>query len=681
MSSDLKQLFTAKLATSGLTPKDADKLGFELLPKELIAKLGHPAYGGFKIPYHHPHGKPTGFYRIRYLEQTKTGFKALTDAKPLRYVQPKATLSEVYLPRFIDWAKILTDASKPLIITEGELKAAKACKEGFAVMALGGVWNFRSTANNIELLELLDTKVVWKDRVVVLCYDSDALTNPNVGLAEHTLAKLLVKRGADVHVGRIPAGRSKDGEQIKVGIDDLLVEDGKQALREVLDKAYPFGPAQELFKLNTEVMYVRNPGLILRLDNLQRMATRAFTEHAYATRTFTETTTVEGKKGAQTKIIEKSAPKEWLKWPARAEVEKVTYLPGKDRIFDGCLNVWGGWGVQPEKGDVTPWLKLLDWIFKKDDEAKRWFIQWCAYPLQYPGTKLCQSVVLWGIHNGTGKSLIGSTLFRIYGENCTLIKDNNLSENHNEWAENKQFVMGDDVTGGDKRGIADKLKSLITQEKMRLNPKYVPSYEVPDCINYYFTSNHPDSFFLEDNDRRYFVWEVEGAPLDRTFYRDYAAWMNNGGVKALFAYLLEYELRGFDPYAPAPMTNSKSEMIYTGKSDLGVWVDALKKDPESTLRIDDVRFSHKIWRSEDLLRIYDPDVKTRVTANGIARELKRAGFKRVEDGIPIRTAIGQVRLWLVRNHADFAKMHGDEFGRLYDEERGFSGMKLKKRKF
>ena len=58
--------------------------------------------------------------------------------------------------------------------------------------------------------------------------------------------------------------------------------------------------------------------------------------------------------------------------------------------------------------------------------------------------------------------------------------------------------MGDDVTGSDKRADADFLKKLITQKELRVNVKYLPAYTVKDCINYFFTANHPDSFFLED---------------------------------------------------------------------------------------------------------------------------------------------------------------------------------------
>lgn len=667
-SDNLSQLFSAKLASSGLTEKDADKLKFELIDKASVEKLALPAFGGFKMPYFDLKGKPTAFFRVRYLESTKVGFAALTKEKPLRYVQPKGTLNEIYLPPMMDWAAIAKDTKKPIIITEGELKAAKAVKEGFATIGLGGVWNFRSAQHNLTLLPLLE-EFDWSERVVVIAYDSDSTTNPKVMNAENVLSREMLRRGADVRIGRVQQGP----QGAKQGLDDLLVAEGKVGLREVLDKSFPFGPCEALFQLNTEVTYVRNPGLILRLDNLQRMAPRAFTDHAFATRMYTETQTVETKKGSTTKMVEKSAPKEWLKWPNRVEVEKVVYEPGQPRVFNKSLNIWPGWGCEPEPGDVQPWSSLLTWIFRGDDEARKWFEQWCAYPIQNPGVKLYQSPVLWGITHGTGKTLIGYSLFSVYGSNAAEIKDHHLQETHNEWAENKQFIMGDEITGGDKRGVADRLKSMVTQREIRLNPKYVPSYSVRDCINYYHTSNHPDSFFLEDNDRRYFIWEVKGKPLPREFYNAYGAWLKNKGPQHLFNHLLNIDLTGFDPMGHAPMTDSKREMIDTGKSDLAGWVAMLREDPDMMLRVDNTAFPFKMFRSEDLLKIYDPGTNTRVTANGLARELRKGGFERLNNSACVRTSMGHVRVWAIREPDSFRKLSGDEIGKYYDEERGQTG--------
>jgi hypothetical protein len=98
---------------------------------------------------------------------------------------------------------------------------------------------------------------------------------------------------------------------------------------------------------------------------------------------------------------------------------------------------------------------------------------------------------------------------KIYGQNFIKIKSKDLYDTW--WAENRQFVLGDEISGSDKRAEADMMKAMITQEEVNINIKYIPQFSIPDCVNYYLTSNHADALFLEDEDRRFFVHEVWSA--------------------------------------------------------------------------------------------------------------------------------------------------------------------------
>lgn len=666
-------LFKAMLAkgrSSGLPEKALRVLGFTVFTKDQAKPLKVPAYGGFKIPYFDFTGAQTAFYRVRYLEDTRTGFTKVTNAKPLRYAQPPETLNEVYMPPLCPWDKIAKDVTKAIIITEGELKAAAACHAGFACAGLGGVWCFKSNAQGLRLLPWF-TKVEWEGRIVYIVYDSDAANNMEVLRAEIALCRRLLELGAEPVPVRLPAI-----EGAKTGLDDYLVAMGAKSLDALLQSAQPYSAAVELHNMNTEVAYVRNPGVVLKLANGQRLAPHAFVEHSeYSTRTYDEEVVVA--KG--TKMVTLATAKQWLKWPKRSEVERVTYAPGQEQITaQNEFNVWPGWGVEPKKGDIKPWKELLDWVFKGDKDARTWFEQWCAYPLQNPGAKLYSAVCMWGIAHGTGKSLMGETLTYIYGKNGTAITDKELSETHNEWQENKQFIMGDDVTSSDKRAFAERLKSMITQKDVRLNPKYIPAYTVPDCINYYFTSNHADAFYLDDKDRRFFIYEVEDAPLSTEFYDKYSAWVHGDGPSHLFQHLLEVDIEGFNPRVQAYQTKAKVDMIMLGKSDLARWVCLVVQNPANVLRAGDKPLGYKLWSVEDLLKAYDPEDRKRVTANGMARELKKAGaVKAAQDAQCATVTRGSVKLWALVDGPIFAKAKPADVGAWYDKERNIDPNKRK----
>lgn len=683
-SSRTQQLFEEKLATSGLDLEDAKLLGIDTIEADDVAKLHHtfshkPA---LKINYFDALGQPMkdvpkapGFYRLRFLGQGME-FKDLT-GKEKRYVQLPDTAPCAYLPKTVDWAGLMPDTTTAIVITEGELKAAKSCKEGFPTIGLGGVWNFRSNKYGIRFVQALED-IEWLRRNVYIVFDSDLASNPNVLGALEELCYELGQRGAFVHVAWLPEVL---GAGEKVGLDDFMVHHGDNAATEfaqLLGQADPVGLVKPLFELNRRYVYVADPGLIIDQTTQAKHKPGALKEHLASALTVSVKELVEG----GVKYKRASAGAEWLKWPLRTSVSKVTYMPGQSRFVTNGLtyyNTWDGWKVQPKAGDVKPFIKLLEHLFKgAEPGAMEWFVRWLAYPLKYPGTKMFSSAVIHGRRHGTGKSLVGYTLAEIYGKNFTEIKQDDLHTNFNEWAENKQFVMGDDVTGSNKRQDNDVLKKLITQKMVRVNPKYVPSYEVPDCINYYFSSNHADAFFLEDDDRRFFIHEVKTVPLDDDFYMDYGLWLDSVGGAAVFDYLLKIDLGDFNPNSRAFMTSAKQRMIADVRSDLGSWVRHLLEDPDTVLKVGDILVKKDLFTNKELLQFYDPTGRTGTTANGLGRELRRAGATQVLDGKPVRTSEGQDRFYAIRRPLEWEQASLPEVSKHLD---AYMGKAFKRPKF
>lgn len=657
MSMNLRESYEAmlnKIKQSGLDEKDAKALEFKNVDVELCKKLkprftDRPA-AGFLIPYFDTRGKRTAFFRFRYLEEPKRyGFDALVQHKSSRYIQPAKMPPRAYFSRLCDWQDLLNQTGeKAIMITEGELKANCAVKAGLPCIGLGGVWNFK-TAQSSLIKDLEDIR--WKDAMVYIVYDSDAQSNPQVLLAENTLARELLSRGARVTVVRLPALE----KNAKTGLDDFIVAKGAEAVLTLCEETGPWEQSRVLHELNEEVVFIHDPGTVVEVRTLQRMSPQTFQSSIYANRVWEEHVSMKTRE----KIIKKSAAREWVGWPYRAEVQRTTYRPGKPRIFlnpqgEHELNTWPGWGMNGTtvaKGDIGLWSELVAFLFDGEStDTQKWFLQWLAYPLQHPGTKLFTACVIWSRAQGVGKTLLGYTMERIYGRNFAEITDRDLQSSFNDWAENKQFVMGDEITGGDKRGSADRMKGLITQKFLRINPKFVAPYVVPDCVNYFFTSNHPDSFFLDDNDRRYFIHEVQAAkPLNESFYREYDHWYKSDRVGALFYYLLDLDLTGFNPNACAPSTNAKREMVQLGRSDVSDWCGKLLEAPDSVLRVGDQVLPYSLMTTQELYNLYDPLEKKKITPNGVARELRRAGFRKVFAGEAINTANGLQRLWAVRD--------------------------------
>lgn len=670
----LDPLAVAKLGTSGLTVADAAALGITSLTRAQTQALHvkfHPLRS-MRIAYHGPDGSPISdwpkgapFYRVRYLEEP-VGFDAMVKKAP-RYVQLPGTAPVAYYPRWAGWRKVCEDADTPLVLTEGELKAAKATLSGFPTIGLGGVYNWRSYKMGVPFLPSLDP-VAWERRNVYIAFDSDVRENRMVLEALRELAEQLHRRGAYVHLASLPQLEGLE----KVGLDDFLVRSGPDAFAGLLHEAEPLGLTAPLWGLNSRYVYAQDPGLVYDVETRAKGSPNAFKDHMKSTEEYLER---DVKPNGEVGRRAVSAAGAWLRWPLRNEVRRLTYRPGQGRYVDGEYNIWPGWGVQPKpkvtRRDVAPFLELLAHLFTgAEPEAMEWFLDWCACPLQRPGVKLFSAVVFHGVRHGTGKSFVGYTLGRVYGKNFTEISQMDLHNSFNEWAEGKQLVLGDDVTGPNRRADADFLKKLITQRELRVNGKYVPTYVVPDCVNYFFTANHPDSFFLEDDDRRFFIHEVVVGPIAaKGWYTRYERWLDGGGSSSLFRWLLDRDIRDFNHAGPALRTAAKQRMTMTVRSDLGEWVRTLRDAPGQVLKVGTISIDKDLFTSAELLELYDPERRTGTTANGLGRELSRAGFRQVSGGRPVKLSDGtqaryfaarQPERWLAASTGDAAR-HVDGF--------------------
>jgi hypothetical protein len=650
-----------KLQSSGLTSAQGNALGMYSVNTAMQVDAQFESQPALVIPYYDTKGRPLKphkawpeFYRLRYLgESTVKGFREATGAKPNRYTQPRNTGVCAYFPQLVDWEALRSDVTEPLLITEGELKAAKATADGFPTIGLGGVYNFRSSGQGIFWLPELEA-FEWARRKVTIVYDSDYQSNPMICGAINALADELQERGSLVYVATLE--NVYEEESRKTGLDDFLVERDDKALIEILKNAEPLGMTKRLWQMNGEVVYIRDPGMVVALRTGQKMDCSKFAAHSdWATQAVPER---KMKSDGSVAILKSSAAPMWLKWPMRRVVDKLSYLPGEERFVEQdellYLNQWKGWGVSPTKGDVTPFLELVNYLFEGAEAGvKEWFLDWCAYPIQFPGTKLFSAVIMHGRMTGTGKTLIGYTLARIYGQNFIKIKSKDLYDTW--WAENRQFVLGDEISGSDKRAEADMMKAMITQEEVNINIKYIPQFSIPDCVNYYLTSNHADALFLEDEDRRFFVHEIMCGPLPDSFYAKYDKWLKkDGGAGYLMQWMLDRKLSTFNPRAPALRTAARERMIMSNKADIDTWLIELKDTPNIKLRIGQMRHQRDLFTAKELLTMYEAEHERqagKMGSNGMSRALARNGFHHAYGGQPLVAPDGrQGRYFIVRNY-------------------------------
>jgi putative DNA primase/helicase len=303
--------------------------------------------------------------------------------------------------------------------------------------------------------------------------------------------------------------------------------------------------------------------------------------------------TVETKDGE--KLESKPLSFLWESWSDRREHQIVDILP-EQPTTPHTLNLWKDWGgkIIPDF-DASLWSLHLDMIFGLRDwkgkptpeyytekgrtlrQDRDWFERWIAYPIQHPGAKLRAMALIWSTVQGIGKTAIADLLHGIYGEHFLEVESRFFESGFNGPLVGKLLVSAEEISCDGKFAFMDRLKSLVTSPRIGINVKHGAQYEAINRFNILATSNHPNALHLDGNDRRVFVHEVTAPkPPDEYFKRLYGWGLSQAGKDSLFTHLKSLDLGDFDPYASAPITESKLRMVDASKSDLDRWIADLE---------------------------------------------------------------------------------------------------------
>jgi len=668
---EARKLWKEDLARSGLTLEDAAKYNWQLwTPTEVEAKF--PFAGktwAYSIPYPKKYrcGAPL-LYRLRVLGNPELPFGGTPDPSKKRpkYWQPSGTPPGVFFPGGIDWSIVLGNTASEIVLVEGEKKSVCGCKKGLQVLGLGGVWSWKSKSLGVSFLPELQA-INWSQRPVVIAFDSDARANPDVARAIVALAEQLTNRGARVIVATVP--EVEPGK--KAGLDDYLMVRTVDAWREYVATC-PFGElAQKLWAMSDRYCMIQHPALVLderTTDDLDRVVTKPMPPQSFKL-VAGNIQAVEVTRNARNeeKTAKINVANRWLEWSLRREYHALTYEPGGAKILNHGTryNAWRGLGVEPKKGSIKPWKELLDHMFKDSPPGHRaWFERWCAWPLKNLGSKMASAVGLWGLP-GRGKSLIAEKILSpIYGSNFTSIAQVDLESDFNEWAVNKQLILVDEVSASESRTRADRFKKLVTQTELQVSMKFIPRYAIPDHTNYIMTSNSPRAFYVEDNDRRFFIHRVPDLQLPESFFHNLIdVWIGfhkpptfGPGPAALLHYFLEeLDFGDFDPKAPPPVTQDKLDMIESGRHPAEDWLRSYVDSEQYDMR--GKRAVYSLGELCALFRTDGPSGSASMSPNAFGAYVRNVGMlKRV-----VRDGDKAVRLVAIEQTHQWEKRGGTEW--------------------
>jgi putative DNA primase/helicase len=294
----------------------------------------------------------------------------------------------------------------------------------------------------------------------------------------------------------------------------------------------------------------------------------------------------------------------WLRHPERKQILKKNLVFDPTQSVDPAahINMFAGLPLTPDPdADKCCAIRELSWyLCNGNSEVWEWLIRWLAYPLQHVGAKMATGVLMHSEVHGSGKSFLFDVIMRpIYGDYGATLGQHQMETPYTDWQSRLLYGVFEELFSRDgKHENLGKLKQMITGAKVRIEKKFVSSWEEANHMNSVFLSNEIMPFPLEPSDRRFLViWPEEKMAETMQERVDYE--IRHGGIESFYHWLLRYPLGDFTPHTKPPMTEAKDRLIEFSKPTweffLFEWQNGHLDVPYATCAVSQLYEVYKKW--------------------------------------------------------------------------------------
>lgn len=247
--------------------------------------------------------------------------------------------------------------------------------------------------------------------------------------------------------------------------------------------------------------------------------------------------------------------------------------PGKFHQDGGGIyvNVYTPTKMKAIKGDASLWEDYLNTLIPLEHDRNE-LIRWLATLVHRPDVKMMYGVLLISTTQGVGKSTLGEKIMAplIGDKNTSFPSENQIVDStFNDWAAFKRLAVVHEIYAGYNSKAYDKLKSMITDKKIRINAKFLQPFTIDNWMHFMIFSNSQRALKLDDQDRRWLTPKVGHQKRETAFWVKFNAWLGDGGLEIINWWLKDWlrKNEAVRPGAEAPATELKKELIEESLSD------------------------------------------------------------------------------------------------------------------
>jgi hypothetical protein len=267
---------------------------------------------------------------------------------------------------------------------------------------------------------------------------------------------------------------------------------------------------------------------------------------------------------ADKRVNGKNAAALWLNTPGRRNYDRLVFDPsGKNAPSE--YNAWRGLAIYPKPGRVKRILRHLFEVWCNRDKAQfKYVLRWMALLVQRPWVKPEVALVLRS-KEGTGKNIIVQALLDVLGPHgfITAQKDQVAGRFNGHLFDKVLVVLDEAFFAGDPAAVAA-AKALITNPQIGYEAKGKDAFSARNYAHVIVMTNNAWAVPAGEDARRWAVLDVSEAQAGKhAYFGALAAEIENGGVEALLAFLMQVGLRGFNPRAVPNSAALKRQRVET----------------------------------------------------------------------------------------------------------------------